>query len=239
MKQFIFSLFVLVVSITANAQPSEGTFSVIPRLGVNISNQTGYSAEYLLRNGSVGVEDSKAAAGINIGAEAVYQFTDLFFASAGLDYSLQRCKIANYTNYLGQTGSVEQFEGVADQKLKLSYVHLPLMVGCYVYNSLAVKLGLQFGYLASAKETYNTADITIDTSVEPNERSIGNRQGYSVNYKDRMKKLELSIPLGVSYEYENVVLDLRYNWSITKAFKHTNSRNQWAALTVGYRFELY
>ena len=32
-----------------------------------------------------------------------------------------------------------------------------------------------------------------------------------MDVKDGLRKFSLSIPIGISYEYENVVLDARYN----------------------------
>lgn len=54
------------------------------------------------------------------------------------------------------------------------------------------------------------------------------------------KKVDVAIPLGLSYEYMNVILDARYNVSLTKASKGDwdNCKNKALTFTVGYRFTL-
>ena len=50
--------------------------------------------------------------------------------------------------------------------------------------------------------------------------------------------MDISIPLGLSYEYMNVVVDARYNWGLTKIHNLTDSKNSFFTFTVGYKFEL-
>ena len=55
------------------------------------------------------------------------------------------------------------------------------------------------------------------------------------------KSVAFSIPLGVSYEYENVVVDARYNIGLTRIsdIKYVKSpKSQVIEFTVGYRFGL-
>ena len=45
------------------------------------------------------------------------------------------------------------------------------------------------------------------------------------------------IPVGLSYEYKNIVLDARYNFGLIKVFKGLDltSRNSLITLTLGYK----
>ena len=52
------------------------------------------------------------------------------------------------------------------------------------------------------------------------------------------KDFNLSIPLGLSYEYKNINLDLRYNLGLTDATRFTDSKNRTIMLTIGYGIEL-
>ncbi len=59
--------------------------------------------------------------------------------------------------------------------------------------------------------------------------------------KDKVEGFDLSIPMGVSYEYRNFVLDARYNLGATKILKGADarsSRNSVFMITLGYRFNL-
>jgi len=52
--------------------------------------------------------------------------------------------------------------------------------------------------------------------------------------------VDLSIPLGVSYEFENVIIDARYLFGLSNIYKTdlVKSRNSVVQLSVGYRFQL-
>ncbi len=71
--------------------------------------------------------------------------------------------------------------------------------------------------------------------------------GTTVDYDDaakaegidsKAKKFDLSIPVGLSYEISNVVLDARYNWGLTKIVSNSDSKNSVFQITLGYKFEL-
>ena len=102
-----------------------------------------------------------------------------------------------------------------DDKVKLNYLNIPILANYYVYKGLAVKAGVQPGILLSAKD----GDHDI---------------------KDNMKGFDLSIPVGASYEYQNFVLDARYNIGVTKGNKNGNrsNKNSVFQITLGYKFKL-
>ena len=103
-----------------------------------------------------------------------------------------------------------------DETTKLDYLNVPLTGNFYVAKGLALKTGFQFGFLMSAK-------------VEGD------------NVKDACEKLNLSIPLGISYEYSDFVLDLRYNLGLNKTNKADNgnkARSDLFQITLGYKFAL-
>ena len=103
-----------------------------------------------------------------------------------------------------------------DETTKLDYLNVPLTGNFYVAKGLALKTGFQFGFLMSAK-------------VE------------SEDVKDACEKLNLSIPLGISYEISNFVLDLRYNMGLNKTNKADNgnkARSDLLQITLGYKFAL-
>jgi hypothetical protein len=64
----------------------------------------------------------------------------------------------------------------------------------------------------------------------------------STDVKDKYEKLNISIPIGISGEYKNFVLDVRYNISLTKINKNSDSENKYRSdlfqITLGYKFEL-
>jgi hypothetical protein len=55
------------------------------------------------------------------------------------------------------------------------------------------------------------------------------------------KSVDVGFPIGLSYEYKNVVLDARYYFGLTKIDKTEDAedcRNRMLSITLGYRFKL-
>ena len=64
---------------------------------------------------------------------------------------------------------------------------------------------------------------------------------FTINNPDfKAKKVNLSLPLGLSYEYKNLSLDLRYNLGLTNVWDYVNSteKNRTIMITLGYGVEL-
>lgn len=106
---------------------------------------------------------------------------------------------------------------------KLDYINVPILANVYVTKGLAVKLGVQPGFKVNAKyDTKATAlGLAVKTSSEPDVKSV-----------------DFSIPVGISYEYANFQLDARYNWGLTKIYKHGDDKNSVFQITLGYKFDL-
>lgn len=54
----------------------------------------------------------------------------------------------------------------------------------------------------------------------------------------KAKGFDLAIPVGLSYEFSNVVIDGRYNWGVTKVFDNLDAKNSVFQVTLGYKFDL-
>lgn len=109
----------------------------------------------------------------------------------------------------------------SDNKIKLDYINVPILANVYLTKGLAVKVGVQPGF-------------NVDNSVTVD----GNTTSSSKKDYDGIKSVALSIPVGLSYEISNVVLDARYNWGVTKAFDGLDSKNSVFQVTIGYKFQL-
>jgi hypothetical protein len=109
-----------------------------------------------------------------------------------------------------------------DKNMNLDYLNIPVLANVYVAPGLAIKAGPQLGILMNAK---------ID----------------GVNMKDFCNTIDFSIPVGLSYEISDFIIDARYNIGITKINKDVTSsgwesdgsaRNSVIMLTVGYKIPL-
>ena len=116
-------------------------------------------------------------------------------------------------------GAKEKVEGV-DCTMKLDYLNVPILANVYVAPGLAVKLGIQPGFKLSAKAKAEVSGASAETDL------------------DDIKGFDLAIPVGVSYQYQNIVFDARYNWGVTKIIEDSDSKHSVFQITVGYKFSL-
>ncbi len=121
-------------------------------------------------------------------------------------------------------GALYSQEGGKDKKTeakyKLDYINVPVLVNFYVAKGLAVKAGFQPGFKVSSKVTGSKAGVTVTADV------------------DNVKSVNFSIPVGISYEYQNVCLDARYNAGVTELSSKGDAKGQVFQLTLGYKFAL-
>ena len=197
MKKIMMMLVMATIALTASAQNTlrdNGTITLQPKVGVGIGVLSGEWKQ------APGV-DNKVRVGFVAGVEGEYYVNDWLGIAAGLSYAQQGWK----------------FEGNGvDETTKLDYLNIPLTADFYVATGLALKTGVQFGFLMNAK-------------VE------------SEDVKDACEKLNLSIPIGVSYEISDFVIDLRYNMGLNKTNKPNNGnkvRSDLLQITLGYKFAL-
>ena len=115
--------------------------------------------------------------------------------------------------------SMQGTKVTADATNRLDYINVPIMANVYVVKGLAVKLGVQPGFNVSNKLKAN------------NLKAIK-------NYVNDAQSVDVSIPVGLSYEYNNLQLDARYNWGVSKAFKWSDAKNSVFQITLGYKFDL-
>ena len=155
-------------------------------------------------------DDAKFKIGLVGGAEFGYQISDPFAITAGVLYSMQGAKGKDNSEW-------------KDYSETLTYINIPILANYYIFPGFAVKAGLQPGFLVSAKQKYTAG-------------------GHDVEYTgtDGMKKVDFSIPIGLSYEFSDFVIDARYNLGLTKIAdaEGAKAKNSVIMLTVGYKIHL-
>lgn len=220
---------------SAMAQSRPGTFSVIPKVGMTWAKLTDFDWAARLTKGtshySSSLESARLKAGVLAGAEVEYQVTDMVSASLGAFYGLQGFYVPDYIveDPVGTTG-------VEDMHLDLHYLNVPLMLQYYVFQGFAVKAGVQAGFLVSNRMK---SENTRFEKGDDDEMKAVSSQKVDEEWKN-LRSFDLSIPVGISYEYEHVVIDARYNIGVSKVFKDDSflSRNSVIDLSVGYKFDL-
>lgn len=222
MKNLLLVSAFLMTALSISAQSEVGTLSIYPRIGINRSNLTSNN----IYNTSADVPDyfsiikSKQKTGLVVGAEMEYQWLKGVGLTGGLLYSVQGYKFDDM-----ETSQTPK-EVLAGLKEDMHYIIMPLMINLYVYKNFAIKTGVQLGYLLNAQLKY---DYIIENSKQ---ESAGNNQIHH--------KWDFSIPVGISYEYQKVVLDLRYNIGLNNINKDYAevSKNSVIMMTLGYKIEL-
>ena len=195
MKKLMMIAVMAIFAMTASAQNTNrevGAFTLQPKVGLAIGS---FSGEYITVGGKV---ENKKRVGFTAGLEGEIYATNWLGIALGLNYAQQGWKFN-------------------DVKCKYDYLNVPLVADFYVARGLALKTGVQLGFLMNAKWD-------------------------DLNVKDDCNKTNFSIPIGISYEFSNVVLDLRYNVALSKVNKNATDnykyRSDLVQITIGYKFEL-
>ena len=210
MKKLFFTAAVVMCSLTAFAQSKEGTFSIQPKAGINISNLSNK-------------DNAKVKVGFTAGAEAEYQLTKQLSLSAGALFSMQGAKSTTVFREVDNT-TKEIREVDIKNTMEFDYINVPILANYYIIEGLAVKLGIQPGFNIIAKrkrtdgvekESKNLSDLGVD-----------------------VRKVDISIPIGVSYELNDFVVDARFNLGLTEVADAVKSKNRVFQITFGYQIDL-
>lgn len=192
MKKILLMAVVMLASVASYAQQAVGTFTLQPKIGMNVASLTK-------------CDGCDPRIGLAAGVEAEYQATDIFSVSAGLIYSMQ--------------GNKAKEEGIT-LTTKLDYINIPILANVYVTKGLAVKLGVQPAFNVSDKQKLSGGKASVEAE------DFG------------AESFDFSIPVGLSYEYNNVVFDARYNFGVTNIADGGDSKNSVFQFTLGYKFAL-
>lgn len=238
MKKRIMSLALLLAAvIEINAQEMEspvGKFSVIPHVGVGISNwsnnELSFNVSELLK--------SKYQAGFNGGVDVEYRATKEVAVSLGVNYARLGFKFPKYQAENENPDKSTTLEGYDNIHVNLDYIQVPLKVRAYITRNLSLTLGVQAGFLCGDgkwKMDYTQATIRNEEVMAKETETL------TITWPT--KKLDVSIPIGVSYEYMGVILSAQYNLGLTNvsdAPKEVDKscKNKGFGLSVGYRFTL-
>lgn len=256
MKKLVVML-MLLCSITGWAQQKPKTWSITPKIGLNVSRPTKEPPCYVLiaifekPGGEPALHDgtflpnyvfetalTKNRSGLVGGVEAQYQFNSRLGISLGAYYSQQGVRYDNIP--LGDVPLGKEKErlklGVAKQlSVETNYITLPILLNCYVYKALALKAGVQPAY-----NIKNKARCDVD---------IESKEGYLTAAEAgtaKIHKVDVAVPLGLSYDFPNgLVVDMRYLMGVVNLYSKGGEKGQMPAsrtnvfqLTVGYKFGL-
>ena len=195
MKKLLTIIATAFIALSVSAQSEAGSFTLQPNVGFTYTTATGDWGK-----------GTDGAFALTAGVEGMYMINDKLGAALGL----------NYTGY--NTSKEFKVKGESDDYIYSNYYfHIPVTANYYVAPGLAVKAGIAFNILSTAK--FHGEDKVGKEKV-----------------KDWYKSTFFSIPVGVSYEINDFVLDARYGFGITDAAEGSNGSFNTLTFTVGYKF---
>lgn len=241
----LFSCLLIFTTLSANAQGEPNTFSIIPKVGATLSSTTRinfeYDAEYPLTP-----EDSKGLKpkyllGVTAGVDFLYQFTESSGLSLGVFYTQQGYRLNDQVNEELKDARIN----FGKRQTQLQYITCPLMYHYHLVGGFALGTGLQVGGLIAAKasgEAMEQGDVATNSraSVPQNANNKANKKRrFDNNVKDFYHKVDVAIPLEVSYEIGRLICNLRYSIGLRPIFNFQNdkTRNKSFLLTAGYKFD--
>lgn len=237
MKKFMLMATMMVAALTASAQYNAGTWSLNVRYGftgatmlntpdLDVYSALGPASPIAMPDGSV---KASATGGHAIGLELERQLTKKFSISGGLDWLHAG---TGWEDHKWKAGNIDY--KLTDASIKTYYLAVPVTANFYVWKGLALHAGVQAAYLTGAhregKVTFeDDGDYTISMST-------GDRSEFN--------KFDLSIPVGISYEWGNhLFVDARYNIGLTnvnkdKLYDNKDLKNAYLQLSIGYKIRL-
>lgn len=246
MKKIILLATFVCCTTVLTAQNLQSQFSIKPMAGINLTGVNGGVIKDLYHN----------RIRFTAGLEAEYGINPWLGVSLGAIYSQQGAKIDGRVEsfYEDEEGFYHLLIVKTVGKLHSEYINLPLMANFYIpqVKGLAIKTGLQVGLLTGSKIEATVASLELKeknpfkdnypiaeiTPYDPNNRKYA--ETYFIQ-SDICKSIDFGIPVGLSYEYKNVVLDARYYFGLTKIDntpEPEDIRNRHFSFTLGYRFRL-
>lgn len=196
----------LLTAKTVKAQDDPvGKWSVTPTLGVTVANLSNYTLRLSETQESL---DSKYRASFMGGVEVEYRLMQPLGLSLGVYYSQQGSSYKSF-EVTGETHT--DYVGYHNMYTRLQYLQVPLLAKLYVGNGLALMTGLQVGYLLDGKE-----HMEITTIEKGEGDSFQYVESPAIDAEIPCKKVDVSIPVGVSLEYMNVVLTAKYHFGLTR-----------------------
>lgn len=158
---------------------------------------------------NTGDADTKPRLGIVSGIGVAYQIDKRIGLSAEALYSQQGTKETEqlYASPMSETVTY-----------KTDYVNFPILVSYYPVKGLAVKFGVQPAV---------NVNSTYDLSSGP--MASGTLNGCNT--------FDFSIPVGLSYEFDRVFIDARYNIGLTNVGEQGSLHNRVIQITAGLKLD--
>ena len=236
----------LLSGLAANAQESS-TWSLQPQAGWTYASFIGRNADHV-----------QSWAGWTAGVNVEKQFSRLLSVSGGLHYS----RIGGRNGDGGRHYVNDMSEWTERYyRYRLQYLQVPILLQLHLGYGFALKTGIQPGFLLGAKMFSHINGVEYigppyigNTPPNPDDytKNIVDKE-VEHNINSEVSGMDVCIPVGLSYEYRNVQLDVRYRFGLLKVLNGSvhyvfdrmvddggskDFQNRYLSVTLGYRFHL-
>ena len=221
------TILLIAVVLAAGVVSGQKTFTFGPKVGINIADLYASSAE-----NTRDLNGTKPS--LIVGAFAEYRALTWLAVSADVLYSRQgSTDKATWTERGPGGGFVTESE---EFSYRLNYLNIPILANFYVTKGLALKAGIQPGFLIGSKLRVRSNDGPWETA--------------DLKDENLFRTTDIAIPVGLSYTLDyGLVIDARYNFSLndiaTDTFKEEIAqeggdlkkiKNRVFSLTLGWKF---
>lgn len=231
MKKIFVCLGIALTVTMAKAQCPTGTFSVIPRVGATFSNITKKSMGF---DSSSDLYKGKTQVGVLAGADIQYQISQAVAVSAGAYYQRMGCTYDDTDLSKAGPGNHTVYQ---HSHTYLDYISVPVLGHLYVARNFAIHAGVQTSFLLNNTMRADISNVTIGK-----DGSYTYKEVEELDEENKfIRKFDLSIPVGISYEYENVVLGINYQHGLSKLYKSpldNGNKNKAIVFSAGYKFDI-
>ena len=247
--------FMLVCGVMTNAGAQKreaGEWSIIPKVGVNLSKLTG--DKIWLGADASNYVNSSYKLGYEGGVDVEYMVHDRIGVTVGAMYAMQSEKFKDYHIGEKRAGSenLYEFSKFENTRVNFGFLNVPVKCNVYLTDKFALKAGVQLGFMLSAKFKYNVVSglydklnpgniIYYDADGNPAQEGSDVYLAEEIDSKNGYKHFDVSIPVGFSYEYENVILEAQYRIGLSKLNLDGYADKMHSSVfsvTVGYRLPL-
>ena len=221
------TILLIAVVLAAGVVSGQKTFTFGPKVGINIADLYASSAE-----NTRDLNGTKPS--LIVGAFAEYRALKWLAVSADVLYSRQgSTDKATWTERGPGGGFVTESE---EFSYRLNYLNIPILANFYVTKGLALKAGIQPGFLIGSKLRVRSNDGPWETA--------------DLKDENLFRTTDIAIPVGLSYTLDyGLVIDARYNFSLndiaTDTFKEEVAqegadlkkiKNRVYSQTLGWKF---
>lgn len=116
-------------------------------------------------------------------------------------------------------GTQEKSDGVTT-KANFDYLNVPVLVNFYAAPGLALKFGVQPGLKAKASWKVSGDNSSASEDIDDAESMV------------------FSIPVGISYQFSDIVIDARYAFGISNVMKEGEGKHGVFSINLAYKLPL-